>query len=123
MLRIVGLQLHPILRPPRPALPLAVYAVAGNVVPVAVVAGVPVPVDVVPGAAGVAHHDPGRAIEAVLQMVPDDAERWESHPAGFYRAGPRHSVALAFLPHLGLHVLKQGQKDMMGGPLHGNLKG
>lgn len=105
MLRVVRLQLEAVLHPPRPALPLAMDAVASNVVPVAAVADVPVAVGTVPRAARVADHHPRGPIEAVLQVVPDDAERRESHPAGLHRAGARHSVALAFLAHLGLHVL------------------
>lgn len=54
----------------------------------------------------VAHHDPGGAVEAVLEVVPDHSEVGQAHPARLDSAGPGHSVTLAFLPHLGRHVLQ-----------------
>lgn len=55
----------------------------------------------------VVHHHPGGAVEAVLQVVSDDAEVGQSHPARLDGAGPRHAVTLAFLLHLRHHMLKQ----------------
>jgi hypothetical protein len=49
------------------------------------------------------HADGG--IETILESVTDDSEVRQSHPAGLDRARARHSVALAFLTHLRLHVL------------------
>lgn len=55
----------------------------------------------------VRHHDPRRAVEAVLQRVAHRAEARQPHPASLHRARARHPVALALLPHLRLHVLRK----------------
>jgi len=37
-------------------------------------------------AARIGHHHSGRAVEAVLEIVADQAEVWQPHPAGLHRA-------------------------------------
>ena len=57
-------------------------------------------------AARVADEDARGAVETVLQVVADDAEERQPHPAGAHRARARHAVALALLTHLRRDVLR-----------------
>lgn len=68
-----------------------------------------------PESARVAHHHPGSAVESVLEVVADGTEVRQLHPTCLHRARSRHTVALAFLLHLRLHVLqhkKQTQHEI-----------
>lgn len=53
----------------------------------------------------VADHHAGRMIEPLLQIVADQPECRQSHPARFHRARAGHAVAFALLVHLLLDVL------------------
>lgn len=53
----------------------------------------------------VADHHPRGTVETVLQVIADHSEIRQPHPASLHRARTRHTVALAFLPHLRGHVL------------------
>lgn len=59
----------------------------------------------------VADEDAGGSVETILQVVADDAEERQSHPAGPHRARAAHSVAFALLPHLRRNVLQQNRKE------------
>ncbi|KAJ8867616.1 hypothetical protein PR048_031419 [Dryococelus australis] len=63
-------------------------------------------------AAGVAHHDARRAVEPVLEVVADQPEAGQPHPARLDGARTRHPVALALLPHVGRHVLRTTQSNI-----------
>lgn len=102
VLRIVRLQLEVVAMPTWWTLATAVHRVAGGV------AG-----DGVAVAAAAAHtirvadHNPGGAVETVLQVVANHSEVRQPHPAGLHRARTRHAVALALLSHLRGHVLQR----------------
>lgn len=54
----------------------------------------------------VAHLDAGRAIKSILQVVTDNPEVWQSHPARPHRTRAGHAVAFALPPHLRLDMLR-----------------
>lgn len=56
--------------------------------------------------ARVADEDPRGSVETVLQIVADDAEERQSHPAGPHRTRAAHSVTFALLSHLRRNVLQ-----------------
>ena len=60
--------------------------------------------------ARVADEDARRSVETVFQIVTDDAEERQTHPTSAHRARAAHSVAFAFLPHLGRNVLQNNNK-------------
>lgn len=62
------------------------------------------------GPQAVAHHDPGGAIEAILEQIAHHSEARQPHPAGFDRTRAGHPVALALLAHLRLNVLQRGKR-------------
>lgn len=99
VLRIVRLQLEIVPVSTTQALPVPVHRVARRV------AHDRVPVSSNP--VRVADHHPGRAVETVLQVVADNAEARQPHPAGLDGARAGHAVALALLPHLRRHVLER----------------
>ena len=47
------------------------------------------------------------SVESVLEVVAHHPEEGQPHPARPHGARPAHSVALAFLPHLGRNVLQK----------------
>lgn len=97
VLRIVRFQLDVVALPTSETIAMIVHGIAGRVTGNRI--------RVTASAVRVGHHHPGSTVETVLQVVADDAEIWQSHPAGLHRARARHAVALALLAHLRGHVL------------------
>ena len=91
VLRVVGFQLEIVSVSTTQPLPMPVHRVARRIANDRV--------SVPSNSVRVAHHHPRGAVETVLQVVADHAERGQPHPAGLHGAGAGHAVALALLPH------------------------
>ena len=61
----------------------------------------------------VADEDARSSVETILQIVADDAEERQSHPAGSHRTGAAHSVTFALLSHLRRNVLQIEMNKMI----------
>lgn len=58
----------------------------------------------------IADHNTWCTIKAILQIVTDQTEVWQTHPACFYCTRTRHTMAFTFLTHLTLNMLKREKK-------------
>lgn len=97
MFRIVRFQLEVVAMPASKTVTVLVHGVARRV------AGDGVGINA--QAIRIADHHPGSSVEAILQVVTDQAEVRQPHPTGLHRARAGHAVAFAFLTHLRSHVL------------------